>query len=182
MICRSLVAVAGVAALAALVALPASAQYGPDVDVARPSVRRGEPVVVSGSGFAPTVPIDLTLVPAAAGCGGAAGGVPLGSVLSTEAGTFTAQVTVPTTAAPGAYLVCARHLDVVAAIPISVLGSAVGSPGGSGGGGPAPSLPRTGSEPFPSTAVGAGLVTVGGLMVLAVRRRTEHRGATTRGD
>lgn len=171
MLRRFLVLGAGLFALTAVAALPAAAQYGPDVEASRPAVQRNQPFVLSGSGFPGGVELTLTLVPASAGCAGTSGGLSLGSTRSHADGTFSSQVAIPASAPPGSYLACARHLDAVAQTAVEVLGAEASAPASPGGGSAAPALPRTGSDTVGYGALGAGLVALGGLILLGLRRR-----------
>ncbi|MCU1496119.1 MAG: hypothetical protein JWM47_72 [Acidimicrobiales bacterium] len=178
MLRRFVILGAGLLALTAVAAAPVAAQYGPDVEASRPAVGRGERFSVSGSGFAANAVITLTLIQASAGCDQSEGGVPLGSAAAAGDGTFTAEVTIPSSVTAGSYLVCARHLGVVAQTAVEVLGAGDTNPTPPGGGGAAPTLPRTGSDTAPYAALGAGLLSVGGLAVLVARRRPGLRGAS----
>jgi len=111
-------------------------------------------------------------------------GAPLGTAAVTADGTFVVDVTIPTWTPLGTYLARAVAGDAAAEVQILVTSdgqtpdptsppTGVGA-GSSGSSGP---LPRTGSDLNALALVGAALLVVGGLWLLATRKRGGHSAA-----
>ncbi len=165
----------GAVLLVGVFAAPAAAQY-PEIVVNPGTVVVGGQVSVSGTGCEPGVEVIIYLVPAAGSSGSRAAAptipanaVEVGRGTAGPDGTFTVTFTVPADTEPGNYIVqssCGnvasegQNLTVTAPVP------PVTQPGG-----PATPLPRTGSDLNGLGLLGAGLLTAGGLALLATRRR-----------
>lgn len=170
--------------LVVALAAPAAAQYGgAAISPSTTTVGSGGSLTVTGEGFTPGSTVDLTLSSASTKSVRAASG--LGSAIATSAGTFSKVVTIPPSTAPGTYSIVASDGVHTATTTIVVTSGGSTSGGSSGGSGTSSSsggsgssgvssgtLPRTGStDLIPLTAAGAVLVAIGGMVVLAVRRR-----------
>lgn len=189
-------------ALVLLLAAPASAQYE-GLIVNPGKVSAGGTVTVSGQGCSAgeTVVIEILRGPPQQnGIQGIAGqaGPPEGGpievavVNADAAGNFTATFTVPESLHPGMHTVRATCGAVVQGTSLIIQGPPAGNPGsrgsngrqgfgneGSVGGGRTGSrgaLARTGSSLNTVGLLGAGLLTVGGLVLLTTRKR-QHRSA-----
>lgn len=160
----------GAAVLVVLMAAPAAAQY--PFNVSPGTVVAGGDVTVSGQGCAPgaEVTITLTLVTPAKAAGD---GVVVATVIADENGKFTVTFTVPEGTAAGTYNVSATCGGVeVASANIEVVDSSptTTTTRASGGGSTTP-IVRTGSDLNGLGLAGAGLITVGGIILLATRSR-----------
>lgn len=127
------------------------------------SVDPGDSITVSGSGFAPGAQIDIVIE---------SDPVLLATVRADVTGYFETTVTIPTEGvAPGAHTLKATGPDAtgglrVLAVQVQVAGDR--SPNNTGTGG---TLPVTGGDLVTVALVGAGAVTLGGLLLQ--RRRNE---------
>jgi LPXTG-motif cell wall-anchored protein len=135
-------------------------QYPPrDCGVAadRTEVGPGGKINLTGQCPQGTTSVTFRLLP---------GNADLGSATPDANGNYTKEVTIPAGTRPGNYRIEARcegvlGAGVVRSVAITVVGAAA--------------LPRTGdSSAMPLTGAGIALVVMGGLAVLAVRRRREH--------
>ena len=153
----------GAFALIALIAAPAAAQY--DFVVTPGTVTLGGDVTVSGEGCTPGDEVTITLTPVGDATTNRAAGdsVVVATGTADDEGQFTITFTVPTTTPTGSYEVEAfcsgysvgsRIIEVVA-------------PGGGGDG----SIVRTGSDLNGLGLLGAGLLTGGGIILLATKSR-----------
>lgn len=175
-----------------LAAGTASAQYS--VVVTPGEVTPGSTISVVGDGCAPGSEVSITIEAAE---GGEA--IELASVTAGDDGTYDVDAQIPADLEPGSYTVTVTCGDQVFSETITVVeatppttddtttttggtttpgGSTGGqTPGGSTGGqapgGVAGPLPRTGSNLNGFGLVGAGLLTAGGLLLIATRRRRE---------
>ena len=157
----------GAMMLIALVAAPAAAQY--DFNVSPGEVQPGGQVSVSGEGCSPgaEVTITLTQISSSKAIGDT---IVVATVIADENGRFTATFTVPEGTAVGRYEVAAlcdgvqvasRFIDVVD-------GTTATTTPASGGTDP---IVRTGSDLNGLGLAGAGLITVGGIILIATRNR-----------
>jgi 5'-nucleotidase len=184
---RKLVSALSVAAGLSLLAGPAHAQtYPPDsagLTVSESALSPGESFTISGDGAKPgaIVTFRLTRSSSTLGIGrrGVAAGpglaravaavrpqaqssVSLGSTTANAEGEYSATLTIPAGTDPGIYTLSASSGgEVLAVVTIRVI--AASSAGG---------LPFTGSDVGPGLAIGASLIVAGGLLLVAVRRRT----------
>jgi len=147
--------------LIVLTVAPAEAQDypgGPTLTVDRPSVVCGETVVITGKDFLPNTEVTLTV-----------GGEVIGTTTTDSQGNFSFRWTVPC-ALSGSVTVTAT--DRVNTLSVSLTVSAPG-PAPTAAPTPTPSgtLPRTGSDSDLLLRAGLLLVTAGGLLVLATRKR-----------
>lgn len=147
--------------LVLLTAAPAQAQDypgGPTLTVDRPSVVCGDTVVITGKDFLPNSEVTLTV-----------GGQVIGTVMTDDQGNFSFPWTVPCSLS-GSVTVTAE--DGVNTLSVSIT---VGAPGPAPTAAPTPgtsgTLPRTGSDSDLLVRGGLLLVAVGGLLVLATRKR-----------
>lgn len=159
----------GAFALIALVAAPAAAQY--DFVVTPGTVTLGGDVTVSGEGCTPGDEVSITMTQLTEASTNRAIGdsVVVGTGTADENGEFTITFTVPENFALGSYEVeafCSGYS--VGSSVIQVVG-----PGGGGGG----SIVRTGSDLNGLGLLGAGLLTGGGIILLATKSRRNR--ATT---
>jgi LPXTG-motif cell wall-anchored protein len=158
---RLLVLGALLATVVATIAVPAtvaSAQYQPNppgVVVDPGTVTVGGKVTVTGTGCPANVTVTIKI-----------GDVVVGTVTSDSSGGFTDNITLPPGIAPGTYTVHALCGDLdltavlaVTAVPVSVTTVTVAT------------LPRTGTDSGVWVKIGLSLVAIGGLLVLATRRR-----------
>jgi hypothetical protein len=182
-------------AFVVLAAAPAAAQY-PDIVVQPGKVVPGGTVTVSGKGCPPgsTVVITMKKAPAAAPASLPTGGsdeqvsraasaagatrlidLAVGEVVATvtadQDGNFNASFKVPPHATPGFYDVIAECDGIVQSQRIEVLGQTVVPPGDGGGAQPDGEIVRTGSNLNGVGLVGAALLAIGGLVLLASRKR-----------
>ena len=157
---------------------PASAGYGPtttravltgSTSLASPSAA----VKVCGSGFGPAGTVTLTL-----------NGVTVGRTATTASGTFCTTVTIPPGTAAGSDEIIATDTsghssnlaidvtEVAAAVTARPPAAGAAPPGApSGAASPGGVLAFTGADVRLTAGVGAGAVALGGLLVLAARRR-----------
>lgn len=121
-------------------------------------VRPGEPITVSGEGFAPNTTVTITFDDA----------VVLGTTQTRPDGTFSTTVTIPANASPGTHTITAtgtaanggtRRLTTT----VRVLGTAAAAPGGT--------LPRTGTGITAPLAASAGLLIAAGVVAVTATRR-----------
>ncbi|MCU0268360.1 MAG: LPXTG cell wall anchor domain-containing protein [Acidimicrobiales bacterium] len=140
------------------------------VTVNDPVVDPGQTVTISGSGFLPGETVRVLV-----------NGAQVGTALVDEQGNFTFQYTIPAGTAPGTVLnVSAVGVCGTGTLTITVTPTTSTSTGGGGGGGGAGSttggnLPRTGNDDTVwLLRGGALLVMVGGMLVLAARKRNRH--------
>ncbi len=178
----------GAVALVALTAAPAAAQYNPTV-VQPGSVQAGGVITVTGESCTPNSDITITIEPLASASSGkstrAVGTDPdpgpqgTGEAIVTvhvhtdAQGKFSVQITIPAGTAPGQYVVNSDD-DCVKGAIITVLPANANNGGGNGTGGG--SLSRTGSDIDKMGMAGAGLLVLGGLILVATKRR-RHEGA-----
>lgn len=162
MVRRSIALVALVLGLAGLAA-PAYAQdYPPQpgITVDKPSVNPGDTVTVSGQGCASGASVTIQL-----------NGQTVATATAGQGGTFSVSFSVPAGTPAGTYQISAVNCAAqVLSTSITVAGAVTPTT--------APSvLPRTGSDTT-DTLVRAGvvLVTAGGLLAFAARRRTATEG------
>ncbi|MCU1499558.1 MAG: hypothetical protein JWM47_3511 [Acidimicrobiales bacterium] len=150
--------------MVALFAAPAAAQYDPLV-VVPGEIGDGGMVTVTGQGCVPFDEIVIALIPP---------GITVATGTADADGNFTITFTVPEGTDPGTYTVQATCGEVVQSETITVTGTPVTVPPGNGGG----NLPRTGSDLDGMGLLGAGLLAVGGLVLLGTRRRRSTGPAT----
>jgi hypothetical protein len=144
------------------------------------SVAPGDPVTVSGDGYAAGTDITITFESEP---------VVIGNVRADAAGAFTTQVRIPADASPGNHTIKATGLGAdggprVTSAAIFVEGGSAGPGGGRSAESPPATATRsgrlafTGLESLLLSAVGVGLVVAGfGLATMARRRRTTGRSA-----
>lgn len=154
--------VLGALVLVAAFATPAAAQYNPFV-VSPGDVLSGGLVNVQGSGCAPAEVVQITLTPASGG-----DAVVVATVTADENGSYSTSFEVPDGADLGAYAVSASCGNGVNGQQINVVPATIPPGSGTGGGG---SLPRTGSDLNGLGLIGAGLLTAGGLVLVATKQR-----------
>lgn len=148
-------------ALTVVATAPATAQYPPANEgqqVSPTEARPGEPVTVTGGGFAPNSPVTTSFDTQV-----------LGTTVARTDGTFTTTITIPANATPGAHTITSsgtnpdgtpRRLTST----VTVLGVAVNRGG---------TLPRTGiAGSLPLAVAGTLLIGVGSVAVRAARRRS----------
>ncbi|WP_421119122.1 hypothetical protein ACE2AJ_17420 [Aquihabitans daechungensis] len=160
----------GALMLVAVAAAPAAAQTY-DFNVSPANVEPGGTVTVSGEGCQPGAEVTITVTEAAPQR--AVGDVILTTTVTADgSGQFTATFTIPSGTATGTYEVTATCGDgVVLSDFINVVDGTVATtapPSGSGGGG---TIARTGSDLNGLGLAGAGLITVGGIILLTTRSR-----------
>lgn len=158
----------------AVAAAPVAAQddgYGPDESfvVDDTTVRPGDVVGVSGTGCPPGSTVTFTI-----------DGEVVGTATADDDGAFDGDVTIPDLA-PGTYQLVATCGDLVQSVTIEVLGAGAadgddddGDAGVTPGDdqGPGGDLARTGSDYVGILVpLGAGLLTLGGLILLSTRKR-----------
>ena len=166
-----------VGAVIALVASPAAAQYAEFV-VTPNEVTPGSTVSATGEGCSPGETVEIHLAMAGPQSIRAMQTADIGPVVGTgpasSTGTFSVSFTVPANAQPGRYTVTAvcgdvsqvESMTVDAQTPPTTNGNGNGN-GGNGNG----ELPTTGSNLNGFGLAGAGLIAVGGFLLLATRRR-----------
>jgi LPXTG-motif cell wall-anchored protein len=156
MLCGCLV---GALALTGIMATAASAQYvpgQPGIIVDPSMVAVGGLITVEGSGCPEGSTVTITIEP---------GGVVLGTVTAGDDGSFIlSNVTLPPSIAAGQYTVHAvcGDLDLTAVLSVSAVAPSTVQV--------AP-LPVTGTDSGAWVKIGLSLIAVGGLFVLAARRR-----------
>lgn len=153
-------------AFVALLAAPAAAQYD-DLVVSPGEVEAGGVVTVTGQGCPAGSEVVIALIPP---------GTTVATGTADADGNFTIEFTIPEGTAPGTYTVQATCGDVVQSETIVVAGDTVTPPPGNPGGGG--NLPRTGSDLDGMGLLGAGLLAIGGLVLLGTRRRRSTGTAT----
>jgi len=157
----------GAALLVALAAAPAAAQYPFNVSPGR--VEAGGALTVSGKGCEPGAEVTIVMVEAPAQR--AVGDVIYTTTVTADAnGNFTVTFNVPVGTPVGTYEIKAECNDgVVFSQFIEVVdGSTATTAPGGGSTGP---IVRTGSDLNGLGLVGAGLITVGGIILIATRSR-----------
>jgi LPXTG-motif cell wall-anchored protein len=148
----------------------------------------GTPIAPAFAQYVPGEPgfiIDHTTIPVGGTFGITGQGCPPGSTVvfslngttigtaqasNDSAGTFSTSITLPSSFGPGTYTVIGRCGDIVMQNQITVTSGAAASGAGrtastSG------ALPSTGADSLPYVRAGLVLVALGGLLVLATRRR-----------
>ncbi len=159
----------GAAMLVAVAAGPVAAQTY-DLNVSPGNVEAGGSVTVSGKGCEAGDKVTITVTEAAPQK--AVGDVILTTtVIADENGEFTATFTIPVGTPTGTYQVTATCGNgVVLSEFINVVDGTVATttPGNGGGGG---TIARTGSDLNGLGLAGAGLITVGGIILLSTRSR-----------
>ncbi|HRW38072.1 MAG: hypothetical protein KDB04_01030 [Acidimicrobiales bacterium] len=173
--------VAGLA-LVALAASPAAAEY--DFSVSPTVVQAGGVVTVSGEGCVPFSTVSVKVTQRSTGSV-----IYTGSDQTDANGEFTFDVQLPKNLAPGFYDLEARcpldgstapgralqgtveGNDLVFRAVIEIVAAPGGGGGGGGGGVDDGKIVRTGSDLNGLGLVGAGLLTVGGLVLIASKRR-----------
>lgn len=131
-------------------------------------VHPGEPITVSGFGYAAHSTVIIDFHSAA---------VFLGTATTDANGAFSTTVTIPTTAAPGNHTITAtginpdgtpRVLSVAVTIPFTATGTASAAPPSSSSGSP---LATTGVDAAALLGVGLGAAGLGSLMIASSRRK-----------
>lgn len=177
----------GAALLVAIAAAPAAAQY--PFNVTPGTVVAGGEITVSGKGCAPGSTVSVKVTQRSTGIV-----IYTGSDVTDQNGEFTFKFRMPSDAAPGWYDLEARcpldgstspgadrlegvveGNDLVFRAEILVVADTTPTttPGGSTGGG---TIVRTGSDLNGLALAGAGLITVGGIVLIATRNR-RHQAA-----
>jgi hypothetical protein len=159
-------ALMGALLILALAASPAAAQYGPLV-VQPGQVSPGGQVTITGQGCIPFEDITITIAPQG-------GGAPIVTVQTQadEDGYFSVTVTIPQNAQPGRYIVdstaaCVDPSTLVVTGPRQQV-----PPPGRPAQPPRPgTVARTGADLDRLGLIGAGLLVVGGGVLLATKRR-----------
>lgn len=143
----------------------AGTQYpptAPSLSVSQTQVAPGGVVQVTGRCCPPNSIVTLTYSP---------GNVPLGTAQAGADGSFSANVAVPPTAAPGTGTITATSPGCSASVNVAVVLGETLNRGGTGGTGGGP-LPRTGgASTIPSGIAGVMLILVGLMTVAATRRK-----------
>jgi LPXTG-motif cell wall-anchored protein len=142
----------------AVTATTASAQYvpgTPGIIVDPGSTTVGGTVTVTGTGCPANVTVTIRI-----------GTVVVGTATSNNAGNFTFTVKLPPSIGPGQYTVHALcgALDLTAVLSVSALPATTTIATGG-------TLPKTGTDSGLWVKIGLSFVAVGGLLVLATRRR-----------
>ncbi|MCB0972084.1 MAG: hypothetical protein KDA97_11320 [Acidimicrobiales bacterium] len=155
----------GALALLALTAAPAAAQYRFVVGPGQVTV--GGEVSVAGEGCSPGDEVTITMTPLNNGSTSRAAGnsVVVATTIADESGEFNTTYTVPEGTALGKYEVeafCGGY-----SVGSSIIEVVAPSDGGSGNG----SIVRTGSDLNGLGLLGAGLLTGGGIILLATKSR-----------
>lgn len=146
----------GALMLVALLASPAAAQYG-SFTVNPGTTEPGGTASFSGNGCQPGETVTVTFL-----------GSTVATVVANAEGEYTGSFPVPASTAPGTYTVTATCGSVVHSDTLTVVSSGGAITGTGTGTG---TLPRTGSNVNVMGMVGAGLLTAGGLLLLATRKR-----------
>ena len=183
-------AIIGAVALVALMAAPAAAQYAV-VTVTPTQVSSGGVVSVTGTMCPANSEVNIYLVAgdqtalASKAAPAPEGGVLVGTLTADASGSFSTSFTIPAGTAPGVYTVVTTCGDFTDATLIEVMGdqttrpttpgtTPTGNNGGGGSSGGGGNLPRTGSNLNGLGLMGAGLLTVGGLVLVATRKRQQR--------
>jgi hypothetical protein len=160
----------GAALLVALFAAPAAAQY--PFNVSPGTVVAGGAVTVAGEGCEPGAEVTITMTEAAAQK--AVGDVVFTTtVIADESGNFSVTFNVPAGTPVGTYEItaeCGNGEVYSAFIDIVDATTPTTTPGTPGGGSTTP-IVRTGSDLNGLGLAGAGLITVGGIILIATRSR-----------
>ncbi len=161
----------GATMLIALAATPAAAQY--PFNVTPGTVVAGGAVTVAGGGCQAGETVTITMTEADAAAQRAAGDVIYTTtVVTDENGNFTHTFNVPAGTPVGTYDVTATCGDLVFSSTIEVV--APTTPTTTPGAGTEP-IVRTGSDLNGLGLAGAGLITVGGIILIATRTRRHAR-------
>ncbi len=140
---------------------PATAQYPPAAQAQQLSssqVRPGEPITVTGSGFAPSSTVTISFDTQV-----------LGRTVARTDGVFTTTVTIPANATPGTHTIASSGINPDGTprrltSTVTVLGATANRGG---------TLPRTGiAGSLPLAVAGTLLIGVGTVAVRAARRRS----------
>lgn len=160
---RRLIATSAALLVLLLVSQAVLAQYEPggSLTLSPSTVLAGGQVTVSGTGFAPASPVQLTIDPDPAH---------LATVTTDGAGAFSAEVTIPASLS-GEYTIVATGTDSVGSVlalsaVLSVTTSGVPPTSTSPS-----STSRSGSDPMVLAIAGAGIVVMTGLVLLVATRR-----------
>lgn len=128
----------------------------PTFTASSPSVLAGGEVNLTGTGCQPGELVTFSF-----------GGESAGSATADGTGSFSFALTVPESTPPGTYTVTASCGELVQSFELTVAGGGdLGAPIGTG------SLSRTGTEVGPLAALGIGLIVIGGIFILQLRRRS----------
>lgn len=158
----------GAAVLVALVAAPAAAQY--DFNVSPGNVVAGGSVTVSGKGCEPGAEVTITVTEAEAAAKAAGDVIYTTTITADETGAFTVTFAIPEGTAVGRYQVTAACDGTVVASEFFDVVSPSSATTNPSTGGTEP-IVRTGSDLNGLGLAGAGLVTVGGIILIATRSR-----------
>jgi LPXTG-motif cell wall-anchored protein len=164
---KRLLLVAGLTVGLLLTASPAGAQQYPPgaffLSLSDTTVVPGQTITVTGAVTPGATSVTFTFFSVAQD---------LGSATPDADGNVSTSLTIPTDATLGDHTITATDstgLEVSADVTVvSADGAGAGAPGAAGAAG---ALPRTGSDSLPLLPVGAGLVAVGGVILLVTRRR-----------
>jgi hypothetical protein len=161
--------VIGALLLVMVAASPAAAQYD-DFTITPGSVQPGGTVTVTGQGCSPGAEVTITLTEGDTSAAKAAGDViATTTVTADEDGRFNTTITVPAGTPAGVYSVDATCDGVlVGHAVIDVLDATAAPNTGAGASGP---IVRTGSDLTGLGMIGAALLTVGGIVLIATRSR-----------
>ncbi|WP_426573436.1 hypothetical protein [Aquihabitans sp. McL0605] len=160
----------GAAVLVALFAAPAAAQY--DYTVNPGQVEPGGAVSVSGQGCAPGATVTITMTEGDTTATRALGDVIFQTTVVADAnGEFTVEFNIPDGTPVGTYTVTSTCGDtVVGSETIDVVSATTTTPSGTGSGSGG-TIVRTGSDLTGLGLVGAGLLTLGGIFLIATKSR-----------
>jgi hypothetical protein len=161
----------GAVLLVALMAAPAAAQY--DFTVTPGTVEPGGPVTVTGEGCSPgaEVTITLTQISDARAIGDT---IVVATVIADENGAFTVTFDIPEGTAVGTYevaAICDGEQVASAIIDVVDPGTATTTPATP----PDDDIVRTGSDLNGLGLLGAGLITAGGIVLIATKARRHAR-------
>ena len=163
--------VIGALLLVMVAASPAAAQYD-DFTITPGSVQPGGTVTVTGQGCSPGAEVTITLTEGDTSAAKAAGDViATTTVTADEDGRFNTTITVPAGTPPGVYSVDATCDGVLVGHAVIDVLDATATPttgAGAGAGGP---IVRTGSDLTGLGMIGAALLTIGGIVLIATRSR-----------
>ena len=158
----------GAALLLAVAAAPAAAQY--PFNVTPGAVVAGGAVTVSGAGCSAGAEVVITVTEAASTVRAVGDVIYTTTITADENGEFSVTFNIPAGTAVGRYLVTATCDGVeVANAYIDVVDAT--TPTTTPGGGSTGPIVRTGSDLNGLGLVGAGLITVGGIVLIATRSR-----------